>query len=115
MNSKFNFLQEKPLIPKDIISLYQEKFSDSVVDIQTGAQKYFYLKNDLIIKWEQLIKNKEYLVSEGVEEEMSIMTKTNTTLVTLRCSKETAENIVELMNMAHREGAKQIIELFKSL
>jgi len=111
-NAKINFITNHKL---DNIKLKQLEFY-GFSDIATKIDEQFKMVWNFKKKWDEIVKNDEYRLIEN-EKTIEINSKTdNVNLATLeKDQKQLAIQIEILMNLAFREGAKQIIEFTKKI
>jgi hypothetical protein len=107
MNAKLNFVTNQEFLePETIIKQRQSEFSDILEILDTR----FEFRGELRSKWNMLLNFPEY---ETVKEENTFKIKCNSDNISVATvdNENLAANIVELMNLAYREGAKQFIQL----
>ena len=109
MNVKFEFIND---VKSDPVEAKIEELSE-YGEIVKNVDRHFKLNGHITSKWEKALKQPEY---ELLEENgtFKIRSSDRITLVEID-NKDIAENIIILMNLAFREGAKQIIEVVKVL
>lgn len=109
MNVKFEFIND---VKRDPIEAKLEELSE-YGKIVKNVDRHYKLNGHITSKWEKSLRQPEY---ELLEENgtFKICSSDKITLVEID-NKDIAENIVILMNLAFREGAKQIIEVVKIL
>ncbi len=113
MNNKLSFIsgnEPEPLIEK---AKQQSEYSEIV----SNLDRHYKLKGSLNVKWNSLMNNPEYdVVSEDDPVVVKIKSMSDQiTIASVGKNKKLAEDIVELMNHAYREGAKQFINILEDL
>ena len=110
MNTKFNFVADQNIDPVEIVTKQQSEYSEIVQNLDI----HYKLHNELKSKWNYNLNFPEYeYVFEDNEHKIK-STSSKISLVTLQ-DKDLAENIILLMNLSFREGAKQIIQILEHL
>jgi uncharacterized protein YjcR len=104
MNIKFNFISGTPITPENIIeqkNIYSKEYSKIVANIDT----HYNLQNQLNSTWNKFIAFPEY---EAIQEEDKFNVKSKSDHITIATvdNQSLADCIIELMNLAFREGAK---------
>lgn len=110
MQNKFSFIEGVDLDPVPIIKTKQTEYSEIVKNLD----RHFELRGELTSKWNSLLNFPEFTVIFE-DETHKIKCESDRTIIASITNKDLAENIVELMNLAHREGAKQIIQILKGM
>jgi hypothetical protein len=110
MNDKINFITDIEVEPVEVIKNITTEYTNVV---RTLDSQYKF-RQHLSRKWNSIVDEPEYeLVTEG--ESFKIRARTDRIVLVTIDNKELAENIVILMNLAFREGAKQIIKVLELL
>jgi len=109
MNKMKFQIEGKPVEGIELIKQQQSEFSILKKDLNI----HFTLRDELNVKWARLINNPEFEIITDKTKDGEFLIRSSSDGITLATltSKELAEQIVELMNVAHREGAKQIIQI----
>lgn len=113
MNIKFNFISGTPIGPDNIIE-EKTKFSKEYSEIVKNIDVHYNLRNELNSTWNKFLNFPEY---EARQEENSFNIKSRSdeiTIVTVD-NRNLADNVVELMNLAFREGMKQIVQIIEKI
>jgi hypothetical protein len=109
MNNKFNFISDQQVEPTILIAKEQSLYTQ----ITENLEQHYKLRGELSSKWDRIINYPEYTIIEG-ENCFKIKSSDGLTLATID-SKILAINIETLMNLAYREGSKQIIKVLENL
>lgn len=108
--NKMKFVHDElPLDGFEHLKNEQKKFSVLTSNIFQPSK----IRDQLNIKWNSLLNFPEYEVAEDEENYKIKSCSDQLTIATLPLSdanKDLINQIVELMNVAHREGIKQIIQ-----
>ena len=110
MSVKFEFIND---VKSDHVEAKIEELSE-YSEIVKNVDRHFKLNGHITSKWEKALKHPEYQL---LEENGTFKIRCSSDRITLVeiDNKDIAENIVILMNLAFREGARQIIEVVKLL
>jgi hypothetical protein len=113
MNIKLNFISGRQIGPENIIE-EKTKLSKEYSKIVENIDVHHNLRNELNSTWNKFLNFPEYEVKQ---EENSFNIKSISDGITIATvdNQKLADNIVELMNLAFREGAKQIIQIVEHL
>ena len=110
MNQKFSFLLDQKIEPILIKKKQHTECSKIVEDLE----QHFDLRGELNSKWNYILNFPEYeVICE--EDQCKIKCLSDNMILASVTSKELADNIAEVMNLAYREGAKQIIHVLENL
>lgn len=110
MNNKINFISDNEVEPTEFVTKLINEYTEVVRNLDT----HYSIKGALSKKWNNIIDDPEFTVFE--EDGMfKIRAKTDRIILASVDDKNLAENIVILMNLAFREGAKQIIKVLEYL
>jgi hypothetical protein len=109
MNNKLNFISDQQTEPEVLIAKEQSLYTQ----ITQNLDQHYKLRGELSSKWNKITQIPEYNVFEE-ENCYKLKSSDGMTLATVD-SKNLANNIETLMNLAYREGAKQIIQILENL
>lgn len=97
--------------PEDGYNLIKRQQSEYSI-LTKELNIHFTLRDELNVKWNRIINSPEFNVAEDTEsKEFRIQENSDGIVLATLTNKELAEQIVELMNVAYRQGAKQIIQI----
>jgi hypothetical protein len=113
MNIKFNFISCTPIGPENIIK-EKTKLSKEYSKIVKNIDVHYNLRNELNSTWNKFLNFPEY---EVIKEENSFNIKSRSDGITIATvdNQNLADAIVELMNLAFREWAKQIVQIVENI
>lgn len=113
MNQKFNFIAEEKVEPETIKLIEHTEYSV----IAKQLDDHYKLRGGLSEKWQKSLKEPEFemLVDDNSSHKFKIRSISDRIIMASIDDESLAENITILMNLAFREGEKQIIEVLRDL
>ncbi|MDD5649818.1 MAG: hypothetical protein PHF86_05260 [Candidatus Nanoarchaeia archaeon] len=110
MNNKINFISDIEVEPVEFI----KKLTNEYTQVVRSLDVHLNSRRVLSKKWDDIVDDPEYVLIED-NGSFKIRAKTDRIILVTVDNKELAENIIILMNLAFREGAKQIIRVLETL
>lgn len=110
LNAKINFITEKKI---DGVEYKQQALSE-YSKIVSNLAEHNKLRACLKSKWDRIVIDPEFSILHE-KDEFKIRSNSDRVVIVTLDNKELAENILTLMNLAFREGAKQIINVLEIL
>lgn len=110
LNAKINFITEKKIDGVE----YKQQVLSEYSKIVSSLTEHNKLRAGLKSKWDRIINEPEFSILRE-QDEFKIRSNSDRVVIVTLDNKELAENILTLMNLAFREGAKQIINVLEIL
>jgi len=114
MNQKFRFIADLATAsPEDILLSNQIKYSL----IAKQLDEHYKLRGELSSSWQRFLTKPEFvlIIDENDDHKYKIRSETDRIELVKLNDKEIAENVLILLNLAFREGAKSIMNILKVL
>jgi hypothetical protein len=113
MNIKLSFVAGQAITPDRIIET-KTQLSKEYSKIVEDLDAHYNLHNELNATWNKFIASPEFNIVED-SGNFNIKSISDGLTIASTENKEVAENMIELMNLAFREGAKQIIQIVEKI
>jgi hypothetical protein len=110
MNQKIAFLTDNKVEPEDIILTAQSEYSI----IAKNLDEHYKLRGSLSAFWHKSLESPEFYLMKS-DETCKITTKSDNFVIATIDNEQIAENIIILLNLAFREGAKKVMHILERL
>lgn len=113
MNQKFQFITDCKIEPEDLLLNNQVLYSKIVKQLDD----HYKLRGELSSKWQKFLTDPEFelIKDENSDHSFKIRSKSDRIVLVNLDDEELASNLIILLNLAFREGAKQVINILKVL
>jgi hypothetical protein len=110
LNAKINYITEKKI---DGVEYKQQEITE-YSKIVASLTEHNKLRASLKSKWDRMIIEPEFSILEEAGE-FKIRSNSDRVVIVTLDNEDLANNILTLMNLAFRDGAKQIIKVLEIL